>query len=55
MGQNVAQTLIATPLVSDEVTAGNEIALCIDQTLTDRPRRPHPLAALRWLPTGGSP
>jgi hypothetical protein len=55
MGQNVAQTLSAAPLVSGEMTAGNEIALCIDQTLTDGPRRQHPLAALCSLTTGGSP
>jgi aconitate hydratase len=34
MGQNVAQKLIAAHLVSDEMTAGAEIALRIDQTLT---------------------
>jgi hypothetical protein len=55
MGQNVAHTLIATPLVSGEMTAGNEIGLRIDQPLTDRPRRQRPLAALCWLPAGGSP
>ena len=55
MGQNVAQNLITTHLVSGEMTVRNEIALRIDQPLTDRPRRQHPLAALGWLPTGGSP
>ena len=34
MGQNVAQKLIAAHLVSGEMTAGAEIALRIDQTLT---------------------
>jgi aconitate hydratase len=34
MGQNVAQKLIAAHLVSGEMTAGQEIALRIDQTLT---------------------
>jgi aconitate hydratase len=34
MGQNVAQKLIAAHLVSGEMTAGDEIALRIDQTLT---------------------
>jgi hypothetical protein len=55
MAQNVAQNLIATHLASGEMTARNEIALRIDQLLTDRPRRQHPLAALGWLATGGSP
>jgi hypothetical protein len=34
MGQNVAQKLMAAHLVSGEMTAGQEIALRIDQTLT---------------------
>jgi aconitate hydratase len=34
MGQNVAQKLIAAHLVSGEMTVGDEIALRIDQTLT---------------------
>lgn len=34
MGQNVAQKLIAAHLTSGEMTAGQEIALRIDQTLT---------------------
>lgn len=34
MGQNVAQKLIAAHLVSGEMTVGDEIALHIDQTLT---------------------
>jgi len=34
MGQNVAQKLIAAHLVSGSMTAGDEIALHIDQTLT---------------------
>ncbi|MBC7559424.1 MAG: aconitate hydratase, partial [Dermatophilaceae bacterium] len=34
MSQNVAQKLIAAHLVSGEMTPGDEIALRIDQTLT---------------------
>jgi aconitate hydratase len=34
MGQNVAQKLIGSHLVSGEMTAGSEIGLRIDQTLT---------------------
>ena len=34
MGRNVAQKLIATHLVSGEMTPGEEIAIRIDQTLT---------------------
>jgi len=34
MGYNVAQKLIASHLVSGDMTAGREIALRIDQTLT---------------------
>ena len=34
MGQNVAQKLIAAHLVSGQMTAGREIGLHIDQTLT---------------------
>ncbi|HEY3471134.1 MAG TPA: aconitate hydratase, partial [Amycolatopsis sp.] len=34
MGQNVAQKLIAAHLVSGEMTPGQEIALRMDQTLT---------------------
>jgi len=34
MSQNVAQRLIAAHLVSGEMTPGDEIALRIDQTLT---------------------
>jgi hypothetical protein len=55
MGRNIAQKLIAAQLVSSDLT-NNEIALLRnDQTLTDRPRRQHPLAALGWLATGVSP
>jgi hypothetical protein len=56
MGQNVAQKLIATQLVSSVVTTNNKIVLLRnDQTLTDGPRRQHPQAALGWLAPGGSP
>jgi aconitate hydratase len=34
MGRNVAQKLIASHLVSGEMTPGQEIAIRIDQTLT---------------------
>jgi hypothetical protein len=55
MGQNVAQKLIAAQLVSGDLTT-NEIALLhTDQTLTEGPRRQHPLAALGWLSMGVSP
>jgi hypothetical protein len=56
MGQNVAQKLIAAQLVSSDLTTNNKIVLLRnDQTLTDRPRRQHPQAALGWLATGVSP
>lgn len=34
MGRNVAQKLIATHLVSGEMTPGREVGIRIDQTLT---------------------
>ena len=34
MGRNVAQKLIATHLISGDMTPGQEIAIRIDQTLT---------------------
>jgi hypothetical protein len=48
-GQHVAQKLIASHLACGEMTAGSEIGLRIDQTLTqDACAVPNPAHGLTW-------
>ena len=43
MGKTIAQKIIASHLVSGDMTPGSEVALRIDQTLTQDPPAPWPI------------